>query len=307
MGVTKKNKRTLSKFNKYENLLCVFQTFNKSHLLKIILDPFIKAEFKNIILFSDGCIDNSATEAHALLQGKKHAVIMLNDLHEIHNYRFALTSEWGTNAEFALLMQDDDIYPDDFSWLNYGLEMMKKDPKLVVIGFNGGQNINQINRASDTFTSDTFIVNEGRYSLGDNVKGSIVRLPVFNQKFDFNYAQVAIRAPHLIRVKEFLKNTNFDPSFEPFQDDDTNYCLQLWSKGLRIGLVHGAKIFRDIGIGGMRLSNAMTITNRPIHTQKNHNLLFERYAEFINSGQCQSLVDQANGEIARPKNKLLYL
>ena len=88
-------KKSDIKFDAYENLLCIFQTFNKSHLLNMVLTPFVGARFKNIMLCADGCIDESVAEAQALLTGKKHSIIVLNDLHEIHNYRFALTSEWG--------------------------------------------------------------------------------------------------------------------------------------------------------------------------------------------------------------------
>jgi len=296
-----------SKFDAYENLLCIFQTFNKSHLLKMVLTPFVEARFSNVILFADGCIDESVVEAQALLTGKRHSIIVLNNLHEIHNYRFALTSEWGKQSEFALLMQDDDLYPADFQWLDYGLEMMKKDPKLVVIGFNGGANIKSINKASDTFTQDTFITNGVDYSLGNNAKGSFDNGPSKGEHLDFSYAQVSLRAPHLIRVAEFLQNTKFDPLFEPFQDDDSNYCLELWDKGFHVGLVHGAKIQRDVGIGGMRLSNILTTNSRPAHTQRNHNLIFDRYGNFINSGELSARVQKANDSIKRKPKKLLYL
>jgi hypothetical protein len=300
-------KKSDIKFDAYENLLCIFQTFNKSHLLKMVLNPFVEARIKNIMLFADGCIDETVAEAQALLTGKNHSIIVLNDLHEIHNYRFALTSEWGKKSEFALLMQDDDLYPTDFRWLDYGLEMMKKDPKLVVIGFNGGQNIKSIHKASDTFTQDTLLIKGANYSLGNSVEGSFASRTSIGEHLDFNYAQVSIRAPHLIRVSDFLQNTKFDPLFEPFQDDDTNYCLELWSKGFHVGLVHGAKIYRDIGIGGMRLSNTLTINSRPAHTQRNHNLLFDRYANFINSGELADRVKKANSSIESKPKKLLYL
>ena len=118
----------LRTFEAYPNLLCVFQTFNKSHLIRLVLNPFIKKGFKNIILFADGCIDNTLVKAASILKGKSHAVIAVNDVHEIRNYRFAMTSEAAKNCEFALLMQDDDLYPVDFGWLDYGLDMMRQDP-----------------------------------------------------------------------------------------------------------------------------------------------------------------------------------
>ena len=52
----------------------------------MVLAPFIEARFKNIMLFADGCIDETVAEAQCLLTGKRHAIIVVNDLHEIQNY-----------------------------------------------------------------------------------------------------------------------------------------------------------------------------------------------------------------------------
>lgn len=292
-------------FKNYSNILCVFQTFNKSHLIRLVLGPFLNAKFQNIILFADGCIDGTLKKASHLLVGKHHAVIAMNDLHEIHNYRFAITSEWGRRAEFALLMQDDDIYPDSFEWLDYGLEMMKRDKRLVVLGFNGGINIKNISTASESFATDKFDVDGGSYKFSSNMEGNFVARPgAIGNKLDFNYGQVAIRAPQLIRIAEFLENTSFDHSFEPYQDDDTNACLELWSKGYRVGFVHGLTAYRGIGVSGMKLSMEANMNIRPDHMRRNHNLLFERYGDFINSGKIHEIVNQANASIVK---RFLYL
>ena len=297
-----------TEFSAYENILCVFQTFNKSHLLKMVLAPFIKTRFKNIMLFADGCIDETVSEAQTMLTGKKHAIVVFNDLHEIHNYRFCLTSEWGRQSEFALLMQDDDLYPVDFEWLDYGLEMMTKDPKLVVIGYRSGFYYKKICPASLTFESDPFYWEGNMMGAPGGSRFELIEgadIGAFG--LNFKYCDIVIRSPHLIRVADFLEHTQFDPLFEPFQDDDSNYCLQLWRKGYRVGLVGGARIARDVGIGGMRLSNQMTPHSRPTHTKRNHNYLHERYESFINSGELAALVRDANDSIAKPPKKLLYL
>ncbi len=104
-----------------------------------------------------------------------------------------------------------------------------------------------------------------------------------------------------------MQNTDFDESFEPYQDDDSNYCLQLWSKGFRVGLVGGARIARDVGIGGMRLSNVLTINSRPPHTKRNHDFLNNRYSGFINSGELSLLVENANKALIPSKKRFLYL
>jgi len=132
-------RKTYKDYLGYENVLCVFQTHNKAHLLKYILEPFLKRGFKNIVLFADGCQDTTLQEASALLGGKCHAVIGVNDLHEIANYRTAIHSELAKDCRYLLLMQDDDIYPDDFGWLETAMSIMEDEAKLVVIGFAGGQ------------------------------------------------------------------------------------------------------------------------------------------------------------------------
>lgn len=279
-------------FEAYPKILCVFQTFNKSHLIRLVLNPFIKKGFKNIILFADGCIDNTLTKAASILRGKSHLVIAANDVHEINNYRFAVTSDAAKNCEFALLMQDDDLYPNDFGWLDYALELMRQDPKLVVLGFNGAINYLQIRPANQTFETDTFEMRNDLVGLPNSWFGQIIQGPT--NKGSFQYCQTVNRAPHLIRLNEFNALTNFDPEFEPYHDDDVNYCFEIWKKGYRVGYVSGAPIARDIGVGGMRLSGNVGLNRRPAHLKRNHNILFERYGEFINSGALNDLVSQAN-------------
>lgn len=289
---TLKKKSVTREFNAYPNVLCVFQTFNKSHLIRLVLSPFIKKQFKNIMLFADGCIDSTLVKAHSILKGKSHLVIAANDLHEIKNYRFALNSDMAKTCEFALLMQDDDLYPIDFSWLDYGMELMRRDPKLIVVGFNKAVNYIQIRAATDTFEVDTFAMRDGLVGMPNSWFGQLVTTPINNSPFQ--YCQTVTRAPHLIRISEFNEATGFDPSFEPYHDDDTNYCFELWAKGYRVGYVGGVPIARDIGVGGMRLSESLMINKRPIHLKRNHNTLFERYGDFINSGALAGLVDKAN-------------
>ena len=182
---------------------------------------------------------------------------------------------------------------------------MKRDKRLVVLGFNGGINIKNISTASESFATDKFDVDGGSYKFSSNMEGNFVARPgAIGNKLDFNYGQVAIRAPQLIRIAEFLENTSFDHSFEPYQDDDTNACLELWSKGYRVGFVHGLTAYRGIGVSGMKLSMEANMNIRPDHMRRNHNLLFERYGDFINSGKIHEIVNQANASIVK---RFLYL
>jgi len=289
------NKIEYKDYSRYEDVLCVFQTHNKAHLLKEILDPFLKNEFKNILLFADGCQDDTLLEASSLLNGRHHAVIRVNDLHEVRNYRTAINSEWAGDCKYILLMQDDDIYPDDFAWLDEAISVMERDEKLVVIGFVHGQNYLFIKPASDTFETDRTYLNEGRFGLPGSYEVSFATFADTNlvegKHFRFQYCQTINRAPHLIKISEFKDATCFDKKFEPFYDDDTNYCLELWSKGFRVGHLAPAHIYRDIGIGGMRLNSHLLINKRPPHSKRNHNYIYERYGDLINSGRLRQTVE----------------
>jgi SEC-C motif len=292
-----KSKITYEDYRGYPDILCVFQTHNKAHILEEVLSPFLKKGFKNIILFADGCRDDTLLVASALLDGKRHVVTSVNDLHEIANYRSAINSEWAKECKYMLIMQDDDIYPDDFGWLDKAIAIMETDEKLVVIGFFLGMNYSFINPASDTYETDTAYFREdhtiglpGSYEAtlaGTGGKGGLI----------FRYCQCLNRAPHLLRISEFNKATCFDKTLEPFLDDDTNYCLELWSKGLRVGVLSGVPIFRNFGIGGMRLNGHLHKNKRPPHAKRNHNYIYERYGELVNSGRLKQLVEDANRTI----------
>ena len=300
-----KNKIAYKDYDRYRDVLCVFQTHNKAHLLKEVLSPFLKNEFKNIVFFADGCQDNTLAEASSMLNGKYHVVIRVNDLHEITNYRTAINSEWARDCKYMLLIQDDDIYPDDFSWLDEAMSIMEKDEKLVVIGFNLGVNYSFINPASATFEIDNFhSFSDGRFGLPGSYEAT---LPVFGVqdvrhiagvRIAFRYCDCVNRAPNLIKIAEFRNATSFDKEFEPYFDDDTNYCLDLWSKGFRVGYLVGVPIYRDIGIGGMRLNDHVSRNKRPWHAKRNHNYIYERYGELINSGRLRAMVESANKTIS---------
>jgi GT2 family glycosyltransferase len=300
-----KTKKIYKDYCGYQDILCVFQTHNKAHILREVLGPFIKNEFKNIVLFADGCQDDTLLVASALLDGKRHAVIRVNDLHEVANYRNAINSEWAKECKYLLLMQDDDIYPDDFGWLDRAISIMEKDEKLVVIGFNLGMNYSFINPANDTFETDiAYYREDGTLGLPGSYEATFAKTSG-NEDLVFQYCDCLNRAPNLIKISEFNNATSFDKRFEPFFDDDTNYCLELWSKGLRVGVLSGAPIYRNIGIGGMRLNGHLNKNKRPRHTKRNHNYLFEKFGEFINSGRLTQMVREANRAIVglRPQRE----
>ena len=280
-----------SKFSQYKNITLIFQTFNKSHVLVKVLEPFVNKGFKNIILFVDGCCDKTYERAKSLLTGSNHTIISVNNLHEVNNYNLALRI---CDTDYACLLQDDDIYPSDFSWLDVGLKILLKNQEIVVLGFNGGSDFVSISEPINDVSNLEFWQRDGMYGLGEVYKCKLAQTPFKIDNFEFGYCQTVNRAPQLLRVNYIKEIGGIDQAFRPYQNDDQDYCLKAWNKGYKVGLVKGANIRRNYGIGGMRLVNNVTPISRPKHFRKNLKILYERYSEEINSGSIQCQIDTLN-------------
>jgi hypothetical protein len=286
------------RFQSFPELLLAFQTFNKAHTVPYVLSPFLGEGFKNIVLFADGCVDKTLTVASALLRGRDHFVVNDNNLHEVLNYSLAeKIAEW-SGTEFMLLAQDDDIYPKDFSWLQTALAMMKADPDIATIGFNGGYDfVGSVSDADDGFSSAIFVAsreNGANYAkLEPYYKLVAVPHTLSWNGTPFNCVGLIDRAPQLVRIS-FLKEIHGWPrQYAPYNYDDIHLCLAAWRLGKKVVNMPLTGIRRDVGIGGMRLFNKVTTTKRPEHLARNWHLLFESFGEFINSGSLGDKVSQA--------------
>ncbi|HET7086180.1 MAG TPA: hypothetical protein VFI23_15495 [Rhizomicrobium sp.] len=287
-----------SRFQNFPELLLTFQTFNKAHTTRHILSPFLKAGCKNIVLFADGCADNTLKVASRLLPGKGHFVVNDNNLHEILNYSLAeKIAEW-SGAEFMLLAQDDDIYPQDLSWLQAAIAFMKAHPDVATVGFNGGYNfVGSISDSDEGFATAKYVAS--REGGADYAKlepyYNLISVPdAFRWNgTPFSYVDLIDRAPQLVRIS-FLKEINGWPrQFAPYNYDDIYLCLAAWKSGWKVAHMPLPGIMRDVGIGGMRLFNKVTTTGRRPHLARNWHLLFEAFGDFVNNGALRAVVTQA--------------
>ena len=290
-----------SKFINYPEVLIVFQVFNKQSNCKKLLNPFLEKKFKNIVAFSDGCIDKSANELHALLPGKNHIVIQANDVHEIKNYKMSLGIAKDLGCKFVLLLQDDDMYQENIAqWIEEAC-LLIKNKNASIVGGCSGMNLSKDfdyipadNEFTSSYYNHSFDENgQEFYMLGKYEKGLIPSLKQTNDFSKHIYVACVNRSPQLMSVDIAMNLEFFPEEYQPYQYDDYFNCFISWVNNYKVILLPYLGL-KPLGIGGMRLFNNVTKFNRPKHFARNWNLVLERFGKLMNSGKLQQLVDKSN-------------
>jgi len=292
---------TEKNFNSFPNVAVIFQTFNKEHMIRKVLHPFLKSGFKNIVIFADGCADRTLQTASRMLQGRNHIVIGTNNLHEITTYSIASYLSPYLDADYLLLAQDDDIYPDDFSWLTAAIELMRTDLHIATIGFNGGYDFSAPIADSDP----DFATAQHRSKESDGISVAEL-LPYFSivskklsfsqNSYSYDYVDIIDRAPQLIRLAFLREAGGFPSNFAPYNYDDIFLCLAAWRRGYKVVHMPIRSVVRNVGIGGMRLFKTLMTNGRPAHLGRNWHYIYEEYSNFINSGELRREVEKAHSQ-----------
>lgn len=296
-----------AKYTGAPDITFAFQFHNKSQNISQVLRPFLdEINAKNIIAFSDGCCDSTTTELERQLNGFNHITISRNDTHEISNYRMAIEISKILGAKYIALLQDDDLYLQPVhDWIETSRKQMAHDPSLAIIGLNGGANFNigcYMRQADQGMCSERF---ESLTLANPSIDGAVVNLlgkyvrseaPALPKTYDgskFRYTASVNRAPQIMRVSHAIDLGFFPKEMEPYQYDDYFNCFTAWRAGFKVMLapISGKT---GLGEGGMRLYNNINRNNRPMHFVENHNFIYDRFGDFVNSGKLQELVDSAN-------------
>lgn len=268
----------------------VFQTFNKGHLVEQLLKPFLSNDIKNIILFADGCADDTIKNVRYLLTGKNHLIVNSNDVHEIRNYRTAVSiASEIFDCKYVVLLQDDDLYEENLgAWIESCRSLMDRYKDLAIIGLNGGVNpVGPCMLADDSIQSCLYEAwnEEGRvfYRLGEFEVGEVSDIKHTRDGTNWDFCSIVNRAPQVIRI-DFLKRVDCFPlNMCPYQYDDYFNCLSAWANGWKVIHMPVSGIKRNVGIGGMRLVNNVTATSRPVHFKDNWNRVVEAFGSYWES------------------------
>ena len=296
-----------SEFNGYSNVGFCFQFHNKGKNVRNVLSPFLtEIKAKNIIFFVDGCVDRTFAVANKLLRAPGHIIINRNNTHEISNYRMAAHIFGQLGCKYIVCLQDDDIYSGSVAaWVDTVINIMEKDDFVSIVGLNAGENLTKkhFSPADDGLTSSIFESveisgtngkKEVMYRLGNYSETKSVQIEKTENATNYIYCASVNRSPQIIRVADIIEFGYFPVEMEPYQYDDYYNCFTAWLNDRKCLLAPISSKYANIGIGGMRLFNNVSISNRPIHFVRNHNYIYENFGQEWNSVNIQRLVDEAN-------------
>ena len=206
-----------------------------------------------------------------LLTGKNHFIIRSNDLFEVRTYSRAVDFSRG---EFIILLQDDDLPPENGAWIKEAIKLFEQQPKLAILGGHWGGEL-QVSK-SDPAQVETH-----------HIQHDVRKIDSTGRPFDF--VEFVNRAPMFYRRSALNALGGIDQAFAPFQGDDMDICLKAWLNGYHVGLYHAAFI-RDVGVGGMRLFNSNTFVAQ---SNRSFKIIEDRYGESIIAGHFSNLVKKA--------------
>jgi len=271
------------RYEPHPRVAAVLQFFNKRQNIPMLAQGLKASGVEEIIVLEDGSVDDSTRRWQAHLKHPNHILIRTNDLYEVIGYDRALRY---SNAEFVVLLQDDDEMPSDSRWVQRALSHFEAHPELVYLGGHHAMEILPREQASQKQVD--WVIDGDVHSIAGIYKQRITKPGV--EENAFRFVMAAVRAPVFLRRKEFLEIGGIDLDFAPFMCDDVDSCLRLWLSGYKVG-VFNAEFNRDIGLGGMRAFNKATFGAQTI---KNWHKIYAKHGAAIEDGSVKAMVDRAN-------------
>ncbi|MFN2302886.1 MAG: glycosyltransferase family 2 protein, partial [Anaerolineales bacterium] len=119
-------------------ITAIVQVFNKRKVISKLIRRLQSLPIAELIVIDDGSIDGTWKEAFPLLNRKNDFLLRSNDLFEVRMYDRALTLARG---KFAILLQDDDLPPETFEWIENAIQLFENDEKLLILGGRDGLTI----------------------------------------------------------------------------------------------------------------------------------------------------------------------
>lgn len=190
-------------------LAFIVHSFNRISNIDQIVDGLRAAGEHELIVCDDGSVDGSRVRWLEHLNRPNDFLIHSNDLHEIRVTDRAIS--W-TRSEIVCLVQDDDVIPEEPSWVQTALDHFAADPALAIIGgFMGFQ----------SFDPDP-----------------TVALPFWGQD-EFRYVHHVNIGPYFIRRTSYQQLGGWDHTFSAPGDPgicfESELCLRAWTQGYRVG------------------------------------------------------------------------
>lgn len=276
--------------DKSPRMTAVIQSFNHFANIHNISNGLKTADehIQEIIVCEDGSNDGSLEEWSSTLKNPGQLIIRSNNLHELRSYNRALRI---ADGEFILLLQDDDLIPEDSKWVEDALQLFETYPDLGILGGYIGQLWNHSSKQGYEFGEQ--ISTHAGIRRG-NTKPIAYIDPSTN--IPFMFVECAWIAPVFIRKSLVRKigglNLEIAKRGEPGVWQDCIYALEAWTNGFSVGVYH-APFKRGVGGHGsaktqekikMRervYDRAIALANRRYKRNTIHNMVLKRNADTL--------------------------
>lgn len=272
----------------------ILQSFNhEQNIEKIARSLVSNPSIQEIIVCEDGSSDASMDKWMEELRDYRHFIVVSNNLHETRCYNRAMRM---SSAEYFILMQDDDLPPENpaddsnnppLNWVSHALELFDADRKLGVLsGFIGQLWAEEKGYEFGEQTSDH----------GGTRKGKTVRIPFLSSRtlHPFMYVECAWIAPVFVRAEALQRLGGLDVAlFEMGQPGVWQDCVlsyAAWTAGWRVG-VYDSGFQRGVGGHGSTSSEAKT-KMRDVVWRKAKDAVDARYDRAYIHNHCLSLNNQ---------------
>ena len=242
-----------SSYIDYPKVSVIVSVFNHDYTAEHIAKKLINNKHVNqIIVLEDGSTDESYKKYKELLNGVNHFILTSNDLNTLRTYDKAIKM---SNSEFVVIMQDDDLFPEDGdTWLSQPLELFENFKNLALVGGWNGIDMSPLNEIGeneiDNFPFQKFVDEYGVKTINSD--------PPFYYKFkskkkyrdethdpelDLNerslqFSPACDIGPYIIRKSYFDEIGGVDFYWgEPGKSScwwDVDMCYRFWERGYEV-------------------------------------------------------------------------
>jgi glycosyltransferase involved in cell wall biosynthesis len=228
-------------------------SFNHRANVERIVERLRRTSAEEIIVCEDGSIDGARERWLAQLSRPNDFVLCSNDIHEIRAYNRAIQFARG---ELVCVLQDDDIPPEDGTWVERAAALMDRHPRVAILGGHHGY---ALDIDSDVAKPRARWV----YGFRDDPRWRHVEeIPTVDPDsgIPFMFAEGVSVGPVFHRREVFLALGGFDLDYalpgEPGTLAEHAICLEAWCRGWQVGLFEPPAFAKYVGGQGTMMYSA---------------------------------------------------